>query len=146
MNNSLKIGIIGLGPVGMILAVHLKESGYQVAVCDIDKTKINLIRKKGIYLEGIMNKHCLFAHVFGGDNELVAFKPDIVFVAVKPGTISEKLSPSVREKSTEPAEKVLFADSSMSEKDELVEPIIKRLMIKIRNMDLRSLMLAIFLF
>jgi 3-hydroxyisobutyrate dehydrogenase-like beta-hydroxyacid dehydrogenase len=46
-----KIGVVGLGPVGMITAVHLKEAGCNVAVCDNDKIKINLIRKEGIKLE-----------------------------------------------------------------------------------------------
>ena len=32
-----KVGVVGLGPVGMITAVHLKEAGCNVAICDHDK-------------------------------------------------------------------------------------------------------------
>ncbi|MBI2966308.1 MAG: 2-dehydropantoate 2-reductase [Bacteroidetes bacterium] len=78
-----KVGVVGLGPVGMILAVHLKEAGLKVAICDIDKVKINLIRREGIRIEGIMQKRHFFDHVFSGINEMTSFQPDIVFVSVK---------------------------------------------------------------
>jgi UDP-N-acetyl-D-mannosaminuronate dehydrogenase len=58
INKLKKIAIIGLGPVGMILAVHFKEAGFQVAVCDKDKIKINLIRSEGIILEETISKKC----------------------------------------------------------------------------------------
>lgn len=51
-----KIGIIGLGPVGMILAVHLKEAGCQVLICDHDRVKLNLIRNEGIKLENVITR------------------------------------------------------------------------------------------
>ncbi len=30
-----KIGVLGLGPVGLILSYHFKEVGCNVAVCDM---------------------------------------------------------------------------------------------------------------
>ena len=51
-----KIGIIGLGPVGSVLAVHLAEAGCEVAICDFVSEKMNLIRKSGISLVGKMQK------------------------------------------------------------------------------------------
>ena len=51
-----KIGIIGLGPVGQILAVHFKQAGCEVAICDLDIDKLNLIRSKGIELFGKVKK------------------------------------------------------------------------------------------
>ena len=45
-----KIGIIGLGPVGLVLAVHLKEAGCHVEICDVEKEKMNLIRNSGVKL------------------------------------------------------------------------------------------------
>ena len=46
MKNSekIKVGVVGLGPVGMILAVKLHEAGCDVAVCDKDEFKIKKIR------------------------------------------------------------------------------------------------------
>ena len=34
-NQKKKVAVIGIGPVGMILAVHLQEAGLEVAVCDL---------------------------------------------------------------------------------------------------------------
>lgn len=88
-----KIGIIGLGPVGMILAVHLKEAGCDLAICDNDKIKINLIRKEGISLEENINKHCFFDKVYTSIQELKDYNPDILIFALKthqmPSVLSE---------------------------------------------------------
>jgi ketopantoate reductase len=65
-----KVGIIGLGPVGLILAVHLKEAGCDVVICDVDKMKINLIRNEGIRLEETINKSSFFNHVCANVDEL----------------------------------------------------------------------------
>ncbi len=90
-----KIGIIGLGPVGMILAVHLKEAGCDLAICDNDKIKINLIRKEGISLEENINKHCFFDKVYTSIQELKDYNPDILIFALKthqmPSVLSEAL-------------------------------------------------------
>jgi len=78
-----KIGIIGLGPVGMILAVHLKEAGCDVVICDNDKLKINLIRKEGIKLEDSINRYCFFEHICTSITELKEHNPDILIFALK---------------------------------------------------------------
>lgn len=78
-----KIGIIGLGPVGMILAVHLKEAGLNIAICDHDKIKVNLIQKEGIRLEGVISKHTFFEHVYTSVPELKEFNPEILIFALK---------------------------------------------------------------
>ena len=53
---TLKIGIIGLGPVGLTLAVHFEQAGCEVAICDSHKDKMNLIRNQGIELIGLVKK------------------------------------------------------------------------------------------
>ena len=52
-----KIGIIGLGPVGLVLGVHLQEAGCEVLICDVEKKKINLIRSNGVELTGKITKN-----------------------------------------------------------------------------------------
>lgn len=81
--DSKKIGLIGLGPVGMILAVHLQESGFEVAICDNDKIKVNLIRSEGIRLEGVIDKQCYFKQVYTSISELSELDLDILIVSVK---------------------------------------------------------------
>jgi 2-dehydropantoate 2-reductase len=78
-----KIGIIGLGPVGLILAVHLKEAGCDVVVCDVDKIKINLIRNEGVRLEETFNKVSFFNYVCANVDEMKEYDLDIIIVALK---------------------------------------------------------------
>ena len=49
-NDQLRVGVIGTGPVGLILTAHLKEAGALVVPCDVFQHKIDAIRKKGIRL------------------------------------------------------------------------------------------------
>ncbi len=78
-----KVGVVGLGPVGMILSVHLKEAGHEVSICDMDKIKINMIQREGIRLEGILNKHSYFKHVYTRIAELEEQKLDLLIFSVK---------------------------------------------------------------
>jgi 2-dehydropantoate 2-reductase len=77
------IAVIGMGPVGQILAVHLREAGQRVILCDRDKARMHRIRKEGISLVGAMQKHAEFDEVLGSLAELLPFEPDVVFLAVK---------------------------------------------------------------
>ena len=81
--NTGNIGIIGLGPVGMILAVHLQEAGYKVIIYDLDKVKINKIRREGIRLEGVISKTALFDHICSGFDEFKKFDLDLLIFCVK---------------------------------------------------------------
>ncbi len=78
-----KIGIIGMGPVGTILATHLHDAGLEVAICDLDKIKVNLIRTEGIILEGAIRKKTFFKNVFSSVSEFESFNPDLLIVSVK---------------------------------------------------------------
>jgi len=78
-----KIGIIGLGPVGLVLAVHLKEAGCEVHICDVEKKKINLIRSDGIDLSGKIEKSTFFKYVYSSLSELLEQDIDILISAVK---------------------------------------------------------------
>lgn len=78
-----KIAVVGLGPVGLILAVHLKEAGYDVALCDFDKVKVNLIRREGIKLEGAIKKQASFENIYTDIRDLKGFQPAIIFACIK---------------------------------------------------------------
>lgn len=92
-NKNRRIGVIGLGPVGLILAVHLQEAGFEVVVCDMDKIKINLIRNDGVWLEGAINKHCTFRHICTNISDLKDYDLDILIFSLK----SYQLPRSVQE-------------------------------------------------
>jgi 2-dehydropantoate 2-reductase len=78
-----KIGIIGLGPVGSVLAAHMQEAGCEVHICDVEKKKINLIRSEGIELSGKVEKSTFFNRVYSSLNELLEQEIDILISAVK---------------------------------------------------------------
>jgi len=77
------IGIIGLGPVGSILAAHLVGRGVDVVVEDIAKELLAKIRKDGLKVSGIRDLSAQVDKVVGSLAELAEFQPDIVFVATK---------------------------------------------------------------
>ena len=95
-NNLKRIAVIGLGPVGMILAIHLKEAGFTVAVCDKDKIKLNLIRSEGIKLEGVFIKNSFFEHVYSDINEIKNFDPELIIFALKTYQTEEALIDAVK--------------------------------------------------
>ena len=78
-----KIGIIGLGPVGLVLAAHLQEAGCEIHICDVEKKKINLIRSNGIELSGKIEKSTFFKRVYSSLSELLDQEIDILISAVK---------------------------------------------------------------
>ena len=82
-NKIFKVGIIGLGPVGLILAVHLKLAGCEVAICDTDKNKMNLIRSEGVQLIGSIKKTSFFNYNYSSVKELLTHDLDILISAVK---------------------------------------------------------------
>lgn len=78
-----KIGIIGLGPVGLVLAVHLKEAGCRVEICDIEKEKMNLIRNSGVKLLNKIEKTSFFDYTHSSISSLLEHDLDILISAVK---------------------------------------------------------------
>lgn len=81
--NPPRIAIIGMGPVGMILGLHLQEAGCEVAVCDNDRIKINLVRKEGVRLEGVIQKQCFFKNVFASIGDMKGFGADVFVISLK---------------------------------------------------------------
>lgn len=83
LGKNLKIGIIGLGPVGMILAVKLKQAGCSVALCEINDNKRDKIRKEGLVLENVITAHEHFEKVHKSVAELEGWDPDFLIFSLK---------------------------------------------------------------
>lgn len=77
------IGIIGLGPVGSILAAHLAKGGVDVIVEDIAKELLAKIKKDGLRVSGIKELSARVDKVASSMAELAEFEPDIVFISTK---------------------------------------------------------------
>ena len=81
--NKLKVGVIGLGPVGMILAVKLHEAGCDVALCEVNDTKAKKIKSDGLVLENMMAATAQFENVFTSISQFEGWDADYLFFSLK---------------------------------------------------------------
>jgi len=80
---NIKVGIIGLGPVGMILAVKLKEAGCDVAICVRNKVRYEKIKRDGIVLENVIQSTTKFDDVYHSIGEMAELDLDYLVFALK---------------------------------------------------------------
>ena len=90
------IGIIGLGPVGTILAAHLANHGEKVVVEDIVKELLSTIEDEGIHVSGIKELTTRIDRTAGSTSELSKYSPDVVFVATK-ACILKNILPEIKQ-------------------------------------------------
>jgi len=81
-------GIIGAGPVGCIVAAFLARAGHKVTLCDIVPELVDTARDRGIIIEGAETLQQKVPHTCNRLDELIAAKPDIIFVCVKAQVLS----------------------------------------------------------
>ncbi len=79
-SNPIKVAIVGVGPVGMIMAVKLKEAGCDVSLVVRNKIKLNQIKSEGIKLEGKIKSIAHFDHVYETLNDLAKEKLDLDYL------------------------------------------------------------------
>jgi len=77
------IGIIGLGPVGSILAAHLAQSGENVVVQDAMQDILLKVKKDGLGVSGITKLAVKINNIANSIPELKQFGPDIIFIVTK---------------------------------------------------------------
>lgn len=78
-----RIGIIGLGPVGMVLATKLREAGAEVAVVVRNGTRARRIAEDGLVLEHALEGHARGLTVVDGIAGLRDLAPEVLFFATK---------------------------------------------------------------
>jgi len=90
---NIKVGIIGLGPVGMILANKFQEAGCDVALCVRNEVKHNKIKNDGIVLENTIQSTTKFNKVVRNISEFEPLDLDYLVFAIKSyqvaGTLAE---------------------------------------------------------
>ena len=79
----IKIVIVGLGPVGMILANKLHEAGCRLALCENLESKIAKIKADGIILENTFNSKAKYDLVVKSTDELIDWDADYIIFALK---------------------------------------------------------------
>ena len=89
------IGIIGLGPVGSILAAHLAKSGQDIVAQDIIENLLAKIEKEGLNISGITELTVKIGKTANSVSKLSKFNPNIIFIATK-ACILEKVLPEIK--------------------------------------------------
>lgn len=93
-----KVCVIGLGYVGLPIAVEFALKGYQTLGIDIDPAKIKLIHQKKNYIKDVMNKDFLYVinnHLFKASSSYDKIsEQDIIFICV-PTPVTENKTPDI---------------------------------------------------
>ena len=84
MASEPKIAIVGVGPVGGILAAHLAVAGHYIVLCDIQKPHLDVIRERGLSITGFLEMVAKCERVAYGISELSSF-PELntIIIATK---------------------------------------------------------------
>jgi 2-dehydropantoate 2-reductase len=79
----LRVGVVGMGPIGCTLAAHLAAAGAYVVACDIVRDRINSIKQSGIRVENKIEKQARIAGACCSVRELQEHDLDLAVVSVK---------------------------------------------------------------
>ncbi len=91
--NKYRFGIVGIGPVGSIMAAHLAKAGHSVTLVDILKAHMDEIKKNGLTITGFKEMKVPFSkkNLCYGIDELSDKNIDILFIAVKASVLPQIL-------------------------------------------------------
>ncbi len=81
--NQMRIGVIGLGPVGSILTAHLIEAGAFVVPYDHRQNRMDKLKESGITLTHTITKHIEVSEACSSIQELGNYDLDLIIIAVK---------------------------------------------------------------
>jgi 2-dehydropantoate 2-reductase len=85
-----KFGIIGVGPVGSIMAAHLAKAGYDVTLIDILQAHMDEIKHHGLSITGVKDLNVRFPpdNICYGIDELQNRDINHLFISVKASFLS----------------------------------------------------------
>jgi len=97
-NKTAKIGVIGLGYVGLPLAIEFVEAGFNVFGIDIDKNKVDNINKGQNYIEDVDDnvlKRAVKNNLFSATNDFsIVAKLDSISICV-PTPLNKQKDPDI---------------------------------------------------
>jgi UDP-N-acetyl-D-glucosamine dehydrogenase len=88
MNTSLfqdktaQVGIIGLGYVGLPLAVNFSKAGYNIVGIDLDESKVNMLNSGKSYIEDIEDRDLDLSKIMAVNDFSIIEKLDVVIICV----------------------------------------------------------------
>lgn len=79
----LRAAVVGVGPVGGILAAHLAQDGHKVYPVDILKDHLDVIKSEGLRVSGLEDLKVVIPDIRYDISELKRLELDAIFTAVK---------------------------------------------------------------
>ncbi|OFZ13607.1 MAG: hypothetical protein A2Z20_09755 [Bdellovibrionales bacterium RBG_16_40_8] len=78
-----RYGLIGVGPVGCVVATHLVQSGAEVVVYSKDPEVTHAMKAGPIKVHGVIRAEAKFNNIHTNLTDFLEEKPDIIIFAVK---------------------------------------------------------------
>ena len=107
-NREARIGVVGLGYVGLPVAVTFAEAGYNVVGCDLREHKVRLIEQGRSHLRDVPDERIAPLHAAGRLRASTSFEPlreaDAIIISV----------PTPIQEGTPDLSKVVFAGESLA--------------------------------
>ena len=94
--DTFKIGIVGAGPIGSILAAHLVKNDHKTIVCDIDEPHLRAMQSSGLEISGYCQMVVKIPDVCTDLGGMKEENVDILFLAVKTPVL-EQIIPRIKE-------------------------------------------------
>jgi 2-dehydropantoate 2-reductase len=120
MASEPKIAVIGVGPVGGIVAAHLAQAGHYIVACDIQGPHLDAIKEKGLSITGVSEFIAQCKRVSYNVSELANF-PDVdtIIIATK-ASILPQLIPEIAE-AIRPGTRVISCQNGLDNEEYLAE-------------------------
>ncbi|NOZ07976.1 MAG: ketopantoate reductase family protein [FCB group bacterium] len=78
-----KIAVIGAGPVGSVLAVHLTNAGHEVYLVDVISGLIDVIRENGLQIVGAEENYARIENTCTSIDQLEGVEPHQIYICIK---------------------------------------------------------------
>jgi len=94
----IKIAVVGLGYVGLTLALEFAKKGFSVLGIDIDKDRLNRIKKKESYITDVSSrllKEAILSGKFSARGDFSAAKEADVIIICVPTPLKRKYHPDI---------------------------------------------------
>lgn len=91
MSESRRLGVVGGGVVGKVLAAHLARAGHEVCLVDVSPDVVEAVGRGGIEVTGPRPVQARVALATGSMARLFEFGPEVVFLCTKTWALREVL-------------------------------------------------------
>jgi 2-dehydropantoate 2-reductase len=120
MTNEPKFAVIGVGPVGGILAAHLAHAGHYVVSCDVQKPHLDVIKEAGFSITGVSEMTAQCERVAYSVSELSNFPEVNTIVISTKASILPKLIQEIT-KITQPGMRFISCQNGLDNEEYLGE-------------------------